>query len=165
MSPFTTTICASLVAFGIAPQEDVARESVDLIELNHFYDEHGRLVFDQVIFFDWSASESRYNVRAWRLVKNPAQLPQRDWSAGGYSAMWQDGEQIRHIRSKSIRETWTQYDPELVEREHLPKEKRKELKTVSVSRTKKSAAPAVTQSNEPRRSESPDPSSTVATAR
>ena len=164
MIPFTATICASLVAFGIAPQEDVARESVDLIELNHFYDEHGRLVFDQVIFFDWSSSESRYNVRAWRLVKNPSQLPQRDWSGGGYSAMWQDGEQIRHIRSKSIRETWTQYDPELVEREYLPKEKRKELRTVSVHRPKKAAATASTQPNESRRSETPDPAGAVAAA-
>jgi len=48
--------------------------------------------------------------------------------------MWQDGEQIRHLRSKSIRETWTQYDPELIEREYLPKERRKELRTVKVSR-------------------------------
>jgi hypothetical protein len=162
VSPFTTTICASLVAFGIAPQEDVARESVDLIELNHFYDEHGRLVFDQVIFFDWSASESRYNVRAWRLVKNPSQLPQRDWAGGGYSAMWQDGEQIRHIRSKSIRETWTQYDPELVEREYLPKEKRRELKTVSTTKAKKAAVVQASHPTETRRSESPDPAGAVA---
>ena len=35
---------------------------------------------------------ARYMVRAWRLVKNPAQLPQRDWTDGGYSAIWQDGE-------------------------------------------------------------------------
>lgn len=159
MSPIISTVCASLVAFGIAPREDVARESVDLIELNHFYDEHGRLVFDQVIFYDWASSESRYNVRAWRLVKNPSQLPQRDWAGGGYSAMWQDGEQIRHIRSKSIRETWTQYDPELVEREFLPKEKRKELRTVSVSKPKKATAA------EPARTAVPDPAATLATAR
>src|SRR5262245_31984688 len=137
----STAIGAIIVAFGIAPQEDVARESVDLIELNHFYDEHGRLVFDQVIFYDWAAADARYNVRAWRLVKNPAQLPQRDWTGGGYTALWQDGEQIRHIYSKSIRETWTQYDPELVEREYLPKEKRKELRTVKANRP---AAPALT---------------------
>lgn len=123
-----------LLLLSIVPRDDVARESVDLIELNHFYDEHGRLVFDQVIFFDWASSESRYNVRAWRLVRSPSQLPHRDWAGGGYSATWQDGEQSRHIRSKSIRETWTQYDPELVEREFLPKEKRKELRTVRVNR-------------------------------
>ena len=164
MSPFTTAVCATLLSIGLAPKEDVARESVDLIELNHFYDEHGRLVFDQVIFYDWSLAESRYNVRAWRLVKNPSQLPQRDWSGGGYSAMWQDGEQIRHIRSKSIRETWTQYDPELVEREYLPKEKRKELRTVSVHKPKKVATTTVSQSTETRRSEPADPAGAVAAA-
>ena len=70
MSPITTAFARIVVGFGIAPQDDVARESVDLIELNHFYDEQGRLVFDQVIFYDWSAADARYNVRAWRLVKN-----------------------------------------------------------------------------------------------
>jgi len=142
----------------------VARETVDLIELNHFYDEHGRLVFDQVIFYDWSVADTRYNVRAWRLVKNPAQLPQRDWKYGGYSAMWQDGEQIRHIYSKSIRETWTQYDPELLEREYLPKERRKELRTVKVSRP----SPPTANSRPPRPpqpSESADPGANVAVVR
>jgi len=164
VSPITTAIGATFLALGIAPQEDVVRESVDLIELNHFYDEHGRLVFDQVIFYDWSAGEARYNVRAWRLVKNPAQLPQRDWRLGGYSAMWQDGEQNRYVHSKSIRETWTQYDPELVEREYLPKERRRELRTVKMTRPSSAnpqvAAPAPA---EPR--PAADPAATAAIAR
>ncbi|MBW8883626.1 MAG: hypothetical protein JF612_02375 [Planctomycetia bacterium] len=163
MSPITIAIGATIVGLGIAPQDDVVRESVDLIELNHFYDEHGRLVFDQVIFYDWAAGEARYNVRAWRLVKNPAQLPQRDWRLGGYSAMWQDGEQIRYIHSKSIRETWTQYDPELVEREYLPKERRKELRTVRMNRPPAAnaqiAAPSLPQP------QATDPTATAAIAR
>ena len=163
MSPISTAVCATFVALGIAPREDVARESVDLIELNHFYDEHGRLVFDQVIFYDWSAIDSRYNVRAWRLVKNPSQLPQRDWATGGYSAMWQDGEQLRNVQSKSIRETWTQYDPELVEREYLPKERRKELRTVKAARTSPAASGQGPRPPEPNRPV--DPPATAALAR
>jgi hypothetical protein len=104
------------------------------MEVNHFYDEQGRLVFDQVIFYDWAPEHSRYNVRAWRLVKNPAQLPERDWRDGGYLAVWQDGEVLRRVRAASMRETWTQYDPELVEREYLPKERRRELRAVKVER-------------------------------
>ena len=122
----------ALLLLSVIPHDDVARESVDLMELNHFYDEHGRLVFDQVIFYDWSNDDARYQVRAWRLVKNPAQIPQRDWKNGGYFALWYDGEVLRYVRSKSDRETWTQYDPELVEREYLPKEQRKELLVVKV---------------------------------
>ena len=119
---------AMIALLSIVPFDDVARESCDLTEINHFYDEYGRLVFDQIIFYDWSVSETRFNVRAWRLVKDPSQLPQRDWQAGGYAATWLDGEKIRYLRSQSIRETWLQHDPELLEREYLPKEKRRELK-------------------------------------
>lgn len=147
-----------LLLLSIVPTDGFARESVDLIELNHFYDEHGRLVFDQVIFYDWSSSEARYNVRAWRLVKNPNQLPVQEWikdaitgtSKRTYVCTWQDGEQARQIHSPATRETWTQYDPELVEREYLPKEKRKELRTVSVKKPKKTANPAAAAiSNQP----------------
>jgi hypothetical protein len=147
VSPITSTIGAIVVALGISPQEDVARERVDLVEVNHFYDEQGRLVFDQTIFYDWSASHSRYMVRAWRLVKNPAQLPQRDWQDGGYVAVWHDGEVLRHVSAESMRETWTQYDPELVEREYLPKEQRQELRMVKIERSSQSAGrPAATAS-------------------
>lgn len=132
MIPFTTTLSAIVVACGIAPPEDIARESVDLIEVNHFYDEQGRLVFDQLIFYDWSPPDSRYMVRAWRLVKSPSQLPQRDFRDGGYSAIWHDGDLLRNVRADSLRESWTQYDPELVEREFLPKERRKELRSKTV---------------------------------
>ena len=78
----------------------MARESVDLIEVNHFYDEHGRLVFDQVIFYDWSAGDARYNVRAWRLVKNPVAASAARLDRRRLLALWQDGEQIRHIHSQ-----------------------------------------------------------------
>jgi hypothetical protein len=128
VSPLTQTVGALVVLLGINPTEDVSRERVDLMEVNHFYDEQGRLVFDQVIFYDWSPEHSRYMVRAWRLVKNPTQLPERDWRDGGYLAVWQDGEIVRRVQASSMRETWTQYDPELVEREYLPKERRKELR-------------------------------------
>jgi hypothetical protein len=164
VSPTTSAICAIVVALGTSPQQDVARETVDLIEINHFYDEHGRLVFDQVIFYDWSAGDARYMVRAWRLVKNPAQLPHRDWKDGGYSAFWQDGEQLRHVRSSSIRESWTQYDPELVEREYLPKERRKELRTVKVSRPKP-ANPTSRPPESPQPSATADPAATAAVTR
>ena len=114
-----------LLLFATIPLPGVAREQCDLIEVNHFYDEHGRLVFDQVIFWDWSADDCRYNVRAWRLVKCSSQLPQR--SGSGYDMTWQDGDLFRRVWSKQFSETWTQYDREICEREIFPKERRKEL--------------------------------------
>jgi hypothetical protein len=105
----------------------VVGDQVDLIEVNHFFDEQGRHIFDQTIFYDWCPVQCRYNVRAWRLLKHPSQRPYRDWKGGGYIAVWHDGNLLRRVRSPSFRESWTQYDPELVERDFLPKEQRRDL--------------------------------------
>jgi hypothetical protein len=131
---FVSTIGVLAALCGLSPQEDVASEQVDLIEVNHFYDDQGRHVFDQVIFYDWAEEHGRHMVRAWRLVKNPAQLPQRNWKDGSYSALWYDPDVLRKVQAKSMRESWTQYDPELVEREYLPKEKRTDLRPLKVAR-------------------------------
>lgn len=120
----------ALLLLSTIPSEDITREQCDLAEINHFYDEQGRLVFDQIIFYDWcphALPVPRYQVRAWRLVKGPCQIPERDWAGGGYASTWLDGEIVRNIRADSIRETWTQFDPELAEREYLKKEQRREL--------------------------------------
>lgn len=121
----------ALLLLTVLPREDVVRETCDLVELNHFYDENGKLVFDQTIFYDWGYPvPARYNVRAWRLVKHESQLPHPYYGGGPrmYRALWLDGECNRLIYSPSYRETWTQYDPELLEREVLPKEMRRELR-------------------------------------
>lgn len=116
------------LAVGLTPSEGVvAKDRVDLIEVNHFYDDKGRLVFDQVIFYDWSPQDSRYQVRAWRLLKKPAQVPYRNWRQREFVTVWHDGPILREVHGDAFRESWTQYDPELLEREILPKEKRREL--------------------------------------
>lgn len=116
---------------ALNPQDDVVRDEVDLVEFNHLYDEHGKRMLDQLIYYDWCPVACRYQVVAWRLVKNPAQVPRRDWRSGEFHATWHDGDVLRQVRAKSMRETWTQQDPELVEREFLPKERRRDLKRVA----------------------------------
>lgn len=117
------------VCLSIVPSEDVARDEVDLVEVNHYYDDHARHVFDQIIFYDWSDAECRFQVRAWRLLKSPSQLPQRNWAGGGYDVIWHDGQLMRRVHARAMRETWTQYDPEMRERSHLPKDQRRRLFT------------------------------------
>jgi hypothetical protein len=116
-----------LAAVNFTPHDVVARDDVDLIEVNHYYDEAGKHVFDQLIFYDWSREESRYHVRAWRLIKHPSQFPLHDLRTDTYVATWQDGEVLRSVSGDAFRETWTQYDPELLERSALPKSQRREL--------------------------------------
>lgn len=127
MSTTITAIALFWGTFCINPVEDVAKDRVDLIEVNHFFDEHGKHVFDQVIFYDWSPQFSRYNVLAWRLLKDVAQVPYREGSRQDYVAIWHDGAVLRKVQAETVRESWTQYDPELVERAYLPKEQRREL--------------------------------------
>lgn len=134
MSTTTTSIAVLLGSVCLNPVEDVAIDRVDLIELNHFYDEHGKHVFDQIIFYDWSSQSGRYNVRAWRLLKKPAQIPKRDWRRRNFIAVWHDGIVLREVHAETVRESWTQYDPELVERTFLPKEQRRELRKLIARR-------------------------------
>lgn len=104
----------------IGPEPPVLRETVDQLEVNHFFDEHGKLVFDQYIFREWHYS-GEFRIVDWRLCKSVAQQPL------GNRVLWWDGDKIRDVRAVSVKETWTQYDVELLERERLPKEFRREL--------------------------------------
>lgn len=119
---------AAVLLAGIAPatpiQPSTIRQRVDLIELNHFVDEDGREVFRQVIFYDWSKSHRRYHVRAWRLVKHHSQIPQRRWDPPIYQCTWHDDGLLRQVWAPSLRETWTQQDPERVNRGLLPEDQR-----------------------------------------
>ena len=136
MGAMSIQIAVCMAAFTLSPADEVTVDQVDLVEVNHFYDDQGRLVFDQVIYFDWSAQQGRYQVRDWRLLKTQTQVPLRDWREGGYVSEWEDFKQrngLRRVKSKSVRETWTQYDPELVEREFLAQEKRAELTRIPVA--------------------------------
>ncbi len=122
-----------LVCFSILPQPPTAiHDYVDCVERNHFYDEEGRLIFEQFIFYRYLRGDGEFEVIGWRLLKDNSQLIIRDWKDGGYSALWKDGEIWRSVRARMYRETWLQHDPELCEREKLPKEKRKELSPIRV---------------------------------
>lgn len=110
-------------------------DSVDLIEVNHFYDDQARLVFDQVIYYDWNYQSNKFDIRAWRLLKQPSQEPLKNIRTGEYEAFFWDGDVFRRVVAKQFQETWTQYDPELREREYLPKDRRSELTKPRVSIT------------------------------
>jgi hypothetical protein len=122
-------VAVAIAVFCLNPVDDVARDTVDLIEANHFYDDAGVLVFSQRIFRDWDARANRFQVRAWRLLKFTGQWPTRNWLTGRYEIIWHDGEITRRVEARAYRETWTQHDPEMRERDYLPKEQRRRLYT------------------------------------
>ncbi len=120
------TILTLIATFSVLPQ-DILEDRVDLVEINHFYDDKGQLTLDQVIYYNWSEHLSRYQVRAWRLLKTSDQIPRKDWDRNEYVAIWHDGDSLRIVHAASLRESWTQYDPEILEQQFLAKEKRLEL--------------------------------------
>lgn len=131
------TTLAGILLLSVAPDSGgvppVARQRVDMIELNHFIDDQGREVFRQVIFYDWSKQKKQFHVRAWRLVKKPSQLPQRRWNPDQYQCTWHDEGLLRQVWSPTMRETWTQQDPERVNRDLLPENQRTPLWTPKVA--------------------------------
>src|SRR5688500_19986821 len=121
---FAIVSAAVLMSTSIvmSPDASVVKDGVDLVELNHYHDARGEHVFDQLILYDGSSQTRRFQVRAWRLIKSDSQLPRRDFRNGNWLIRWHDDGVLREVTAASRRETWTQYDPELVERENLPQD-------------------------------------------
>lgn len=126
-----------MVLLSIVPADGVARERFDMLEQNAFYDGDGRLVFDQLLFWDWSHDAGRFQLQAWRMLKWQSgtkengpistMLPRFDHAHNVWVVEWLDGDVHRRIESPVFRQSVTQFDPELEERVYLPKEKRREL--------------------------------------
>ena len=99
-------------------------DRVDVIELNHYCDAMGNVVLSQVIFWDWNYRDSRFEVRDWRLYKcHMRPLSSRD----GCKMRWLDKDIFRRVHAKQFAETWTGYDPEVVDRRYLPCDQRRLL--------------------------------------
>jgi len=127
MLALTLSAVSDPPTFAIADQ-------IDLVEVNHYFDDGGKPVFDQLIFYDWDQSAGRYNVVAWRLLKSASQLPLKNAASGKYHACWHDGKVLRMVHADRKQETWTQYDPETYERRFLPKRNRSDLLRVDLKK-------------------------------
>lgn len=113
-----------LLAGWLEPHCPLSRSHVDLIELNHCYNEEGLPIYHQYIFWKWDG-QLGYRVQAYRVLKGQFSGPCRYRS--GYRARWCDNGVFREITAPYFRETWTQYDPELDDRQVFPMEKREDL--------------------------------------
>jgi hypothetical protein len=122
-------MCWLLGSVSASSGSSLVREEVDLIEVNHFHDELGRHVYDQVVFYGWSAAAGDYHVRGWCLLDDPARWPRRNKGSGLYQVIWHDRDQRvqRQIVSRHYTETWTQVDPERVNKRLLDEKHRTSL--------------------------------------
>lgn len=109
-------------------EDDAIVDHVDRVEVNHFYDDQARLVFRQLIFWDWNAEDSRFDVVAWRLLKGQTEPRQ---TMRGVDWEWRDFKRPGHLRrvvAPIFLRTWTQYDPEVANRDELPEAERRGLR-------------------------------------
>lgn len=135
---FTAFVLASLCVIGSSgDRSGVAKDRVDVMEINHFYEyENGVKRLVQIIFFD-KDSQGEHRVRFWRLLKTdddknllPGQRPVYDYARQEWMFLFHTGDTLREVRAPYFRESWTQYDIELIDRDYLPKEQRKGLSEI-----------------------------------
>lgn len=116
----------SCLLLSILPHCGPVVTRCDLAELNHFHDGCGKCVFTQVVWWDWRPHEAEHRVVAWRLLKTDGMRP-RLAPHGEWRSLWTEGDELIEVRAASFRETWTQYDVEVHDRDELPKEMRRGL--------------------------------------
>lgn len=121
-----------LLACGSGDAKDLNSvvQRVDLIELNHRYDDQGRHCFDQVIFYEWSPDYRRYHVVAWCLVdQGLTRRPALDHNKHRYVVRWEDRDTGQHrvIWAPIYRETWSDWDPEKANKELMDEKYRVSL--------------------------------------
>lgn len=115
------------------PQPDVAKNEVDLIEVNYLHDKNGRLVHKQVIYYYWSPEHSEYFLRAWKILKCQEQIPVKNANRSGLTATWYDDDVLRSVTTKVLKVSYTQHDPIHVARQYLAKDECKKLMLVKMS--------------------------------
>jgi hypothetical protein len=126
-----------VLLFDSGANRTAIADSVDVIEINHYLNAAGETLLDQIIFWDFCPCRARYVVRSWRSLKSPSQIPYR--AAEKFEVCWRDNRDgcvLRKVRANSVRETWTDYDPETANQEVVDRNCRRELSVPPRSQSK-----------------------------
>lgn len=103
------------------PDQYDRQNVVDVIERNTYYQEYtGDVVLVQWIFWRWDTKHSSHVVVRWMIDKSDDRVLFSRDTDGLYRASSRDAVVV----AKSFRETWTTYDPEIVDRNVLPNDQR-----------------------------------------
>ena len=70
-----------------------------------------------MIYRDWHDLDSTHHVVAWRTIDDRAAIFRR--LGEGWRETWHD-DRRHEVHARSLRETWTLYDPEVEDRRLLP---------------------------------------------
>ena len=129
----STTLGLSLSAVVLASNNhcEIIKDNVDIQELNRYYDKSGKLILEQMVYWDYCI-EKRLEKNSdgftnlyecldkkvvdWRLLKNKNQIPIKDHKTGKFTARFRDEEDYREISSKIFYRSETFHDVEVCNR-------------------------------------------------
>lgn len=112
-----------ILAFVGSFPTTLATRTADVVEYNHVHDGRGKHQFDQVIFWQWLSADDGHFCDGWALIRKPSTLAVTKRSSG-YVVTWVSGGQLCRVRCGGWRETWTQHDPEIEDRQRRPRDGR-----------------------------------------
>ncbi len=114
---------------GLMLRVPTLTDPIDVIEVNHVLNADNEETLVQLIF--WNLGPNGYlEIVAWRLHTNSSHDPKLDFRTGRFVVRMVDKSDVRVITSKAFIETWTTFDPELVDRIGNPQEGRLGLSRV-----------------------------------
>ncbi len=124
------TIALSFVLFLVTSIHPFAPvlDSLPIAEDNIYYDEYGKRVFEQIIFYRYYSDMSAYHVADYRMSDKGTILIFFSRSLNQYVYLIYVEGLLREIRVNSRFISWTQYDPEVWDRNFLPMSDRKKLR-------------------------------------
>lgn len=126
----TVLVVLATTTVGDPVEGPAVTDTVDLVEVNYYFDPSGQPNFQQLIFYDWCPLTRRYQVRDFHVLKGVHELPYLQRQTRQYVMFWLDDKEnvLRRTYAGAMRLSWTQYDPERLENDRrLPKERRIKL--------------------------------------
>lgn len=113
----------------------VVETTVDVIEHHTLYCDDGKVIFNQLVFWDWQDEFSRFSVAAWRLWTPSKAIHWAEPRNG--TLLFMDGADLRRVRYGARRRSHTQgFDVEMEDRSILPVENRRGLGVLPIDQRK-----------------------------
>jgi|TARA_Y100000296_G_C5050666_1_gene194658 hypothetical protein len=103
------------------PDDTVVVDVCNVIERNNYYDDNGKKIFTQIVFWNFDRVSTRFVVLAWRYDEGQIRIEPRN---GKTRITWLDDDTMRCVIGGKFNETWTQYDPEVFDRQFTPEANR-----------------------------------------
>ena len=109
-------VVLAIALLSTVPMSNVYIETVDIVEINHMYSPQGKIVFTQLI--GWELFDDvGYVAQWWHQVRRPLTVT---YGQRRVTVLISHEQRVIRVYATTLRETWTQYDPELENRHLIP---------------------------------------------